>query len=146
MQTMSLSFPFELWGDVVAHLSGALPNEACGFLAGRSNVVTRVYPVENALQSPTAYRMDPVSQILAMRAIDEAGLDLIGIYHSHPQGPLAPSPTDLREAAYPDVRYVICAPRDDGWDARAFWLRDGRATEEPVAWGSFTGDRGGDSQ
>jgi proteasome lid subunit RPN8/RPN11 len=63
--------------------------------------------VENALNSPVAYEMDPLQQLEAMLDIENNGLDLMAAYHSHPQGPSRPSPTDLAQAYYPDLPQII---------------------------------------
>lgn len=132
---MPLAFPLALWSVVESQLTRALPEEACGLLAGQDGSVDQVYPVDNTLHSPTAYRMDPSGQVQAMLAIERAGLELIAIYHSHPTGPAIPSATDLKQASYPDALYVICSPTPSrAWQARAFWLREGVPVEEPVVW------------
>ncbi len=136
MTGMALELPRELWADVIAHLRSELPCEACGFLAGRADRAQFTFPVANALKSPIAYRMEPRAQLQAMLAIERQDLEIVAIYHSHPKGPPLPSVTDLAEAAYPDTRYLICAPGPDNtiWDGRAFWLRAGQAVEEPIVW------------
>ena len=65
-----------------------------------------------------------------MREIRAAGLELLGIYHSHPQGENSPSPRDLERAYYPEAAYFIVSPRyDAAQPIRAFAIRDGRAAE-----------------
>lgn len=54
--------------------------------------------------------MEPRAQIQAMTRFAKAGLDTIGIFHSHPQGMDRPSETDIRECAYPDVVFLIVCP------------------------------------
>jgi proteasome lid subunit RPN8/RPN11 len=148
------------WRTIAEHLTRELPNEACGLIAAeagaarpavarpaipepavrgrgigdRANdkVVRAVYPVANALKSPVAYEMDPVQQVEVMAAIEDAGWELAGIYHSHPAGPERPSPTDVAQAYYPDSVYIICSPRPGGgWRGRAFRIEAGRVTEVP---------------
>jgi proteasome lid subunit RPN8/RPN11 len=70
-------------------------------------MVTAVYPVDNILQSPTAYEMEPNQQVQAMLDLEAAGWKLLAIYHSHPQGPEHPSATDIALAFYPDVVTII---------------------------------------
>jgi len=96
--------------------------EVCGLLGGNGNVVEVVIPVENILHSPFRFRMEPRAQLRAMQAIEDAGLSLIGIYHSHPGGPPGPSSQDLRDAAYLDAAYLIWSPTRGGWMCRAFRL------------------------
>jgi proteasome lid subunit RPN8/RPN11 len=68
---------------IVGHARAAAPNECCGILAGRGNAVERVTPLANADASPTTFRVDPADLLAAFEALDAAGLDLVGIYHSH---------------------------------------------------------------
>lgn len=132
---MPLAMPRDLWTTVESQLTRALPEEACGLLAGQAGTVEQVYPVDNVLRSPTAYRMDPAGQLRSMLTIEQSGLELVGIYHSHPHGPTTPSATDLKQATYPEVLYLICSPSPgEGWQARAFWLRGNQAVEEALVW------------
>ncbi|HFC09658.1 MAG TPA: M67 family peptidase [Chloroflexi bacterium] len=104
------------------HVAAEAPLEACGLVAGRDGVSVAVYPIPNALHSPTRYRMDPRAQVQAFFAMEAAGLELLAIYHSHPQGPPLPSATDLREATYA-VPYLIWARLGETWLVRAFLLQ-----------------------
>jgi len=45
--------------------------------------------------------MDPAGQFQALDEIDRAGRELVGIYHSHPGGPAAPSGHDAADACWP---------------------------------------------
>lgn len=78
-------------------------------LAGDAEMgwVTAVYPIENSLHSPTAYKMDPAQQIQAMLDLEACGWQLLALYHSHPHGPEVPSATDITLATYPEAIYVI---------------------------------------
>jgi len=114
--------------QMIRHAEAHAPLEACGLLAGRGARVEATLPIANAEQSPTRFRMDPLEQLRAFEWIDARGLDLLGIFHSHPAGPEAVSPTDMAEAAY-DVVHVILSKRDGKWTARGFRIRDQQATE-----------------
>jgi proteasome lid subunit RPN8/RPN11 len=63
-----------------------------------------------------------------MRGIRAAGMTLMGIYHSHPNGDNVPSPRDIERAYYPDVAYFILSPRAPA-PVRAFSIRQGRVKE-----------------
>ena len=102
-----------------AHVDSQAPLEACGLLAGTQGRVQAVLPVPNAAQSRTRFRMEPVGQLKAFDWIDANGMELLAIYHSHPAGPEAPSPTDIAEAAY-DVIHIIWSRPDGTWRPRAF--------------------------
>jgi proteasome lid subunit RPN8/RPN11 len=69
-----------------------------------------------------------------MREIRGAGLQLLGIYHSHPHGANEPSRTDIARAYYPDAAYFIISPQSDAeTPVRAFSIRDGIASELQIA-------------
>jgi proteasome lid subunit RPN8/RPN11 len=81
----------------------------------------------------TRYVIDPREQLRAFRAIDAAGEDLLGIYHSHPVSQPFPSPTDRAEAHYPDAFYVLVSLRATTPELRAFRIgADDFVREVPV--------------
>ncbi len=114
--------------EMQAHVQDRLPEEACGLLAGLDGIVRAVMPVRNQARSPFRYRMDPQDQLRAFQRIESRGWELLGIFHSHPAGPVGPSATDIAEAAY-DVVYIIWSPLDGTWKAKGFSIRDGAASE-----------------
>ncbi len=124
----SLRLRQEHWQAMENHVRAELPMEACGLLAGRNDRVEKVFLMRNAAQSPVRYRLDGSEQLRIFETIENAGLELVGIFHSHPQGPLFPSSIDVREAAYPVV-YVIWAPVQEGWTARGFRIEAEQVTE-----------------
>ena len=77
--------------------------------------------------------MDPVEQLRAFDWMETHGLDLLGIYHSHPAGPETASATDIAEAAYPVVQIIWSREslQMEGaggtWQARGFWIEKGRS-------------------
>jgi len=107
------------------------PNEeCCGLLVGRDGVIRALYPARNALASATAYEIAPQELFRLMRQIRDAGLQLLGIYHSHPAGENRPSARDIEQAYYPDAAYFILSPTPDApQPIRAFSIRAGRATD-----------------
>lgn len=110
------------------HVSAQAPLEACGLLAGKQDSVETVLRVRNADQSPVRFRMDAQEQYNAFEWIDDQGLDLVGIFHSHPSGPETASPTDIAQAAY-EVVHIIWSRTGRKWKARGFWIEKGLATE-----------------
>ena len=97
-------------------------------LAGRNDSVEKVVAVRNQAQSPVRFVMDPYEQLQAFEWIESNQLDLLGIFHSHPDGPATVSDTDIAEAAY-EVIQVIWAPGQAGWQARGFWIENDGASE-----------------
>ncbi len=131
---LMLTIPRPLYDAMIQHLQDEYPLEACGLLAGKGGIVSRLYPIENIRRSPTAYEMEPTQQIQAIVELEEAGLELAAIYHSHPQGPAAPSETDVALAYWPEAAYLIVSLQDRAApQARAFAIVAGRAAEIPLA-------------
>ena len=125
-----LNVPRAEYETMLRHLQDAYPLEACGILAGSKGDVFRLYAVDNHLRSPVAFEMDPRQQLEAMLDLEDAGLQLVAIYHSHPNGPQTPSPTDVAQAFYPNAAQVIVSLADRQRPvARAFMIRDGRVHE-----------------
>jgi [CysO sulfur-carrier protein]-S-L-cysteine hydrolase len=106
------------------------PEEACGLLSGQIEAgiyrVAAIIPTTNELHSPVRYRIDPHEQIAAFNQIDAQGLELVGIYHSHPAGPAVPSPTDIAEAFYPQAVYLIWSASAGEWQCSASLIQDGQ--------------------
>jgi proteasome lid subunit RPN8/RPN11 len=118
--------------QLLAHARAEVPNEACGLLAGDENGhVVHVLPVINVADNPAVeYLMEPHDQLRHFQSIEEEGLELLGIYHSHPYSPAYPSPTDLSMAYYPEAVYVIASlVQPESPDLRAFRIIDGQISE-----------------
>lgn len=120
-----LHIPKSIWDAMRAHVLTCLPEEACGLLAGVGHEAQRLELIENVLHSPVRFRMDPGAQVRSMTSFEEQGLDLVGIFHSHPDGPRMPSAVDLAEAAYPEAAHLIWSPTGERWICRGFRLESG---------------------
>lgn len=128
-----LRLPRALMDDMIAHVTAHLPDEACGLVGGRGGRAARLYPIENMLHSPVMYEMEPLQQIRAMLAIEEEGLELLAIYHSHPNGPARPSTSDVAQAYYPDVAQIIISLAEQARPSvRAFMIAAGQIREIAV--------------
>ncbi len=104
--------------------------ECCGLLAGKEKVISEILPARNQLGSATAYEIAPEELFGLFKQIRAAGLEHLGIYHSHPLGDNAPSPTDIERAFYLDVAYLIVSPgAEPGRAVRAFRIREGLVEE-----------------
>lgn len=114
--------------EMIQHVEEQTPLEACGLLAGKKDRVEKVILVRNQARSPVRFVMDPYQQLAAFEWIESHGLDLLGIFHSHPAGPETVSPTDIAEAAY-EVVHIIWSRPNGQWIARGFWIENGQATE-----------------
>jgi len=120
---------------IVAHARADHPDEACGLVAMKDGVPTRVIPMTNVERSPTFYVMDSTELFAAFRSMRDNGEDdeEFVIYHSHTATEAYPSRTDVSIAAYPDAHYVLVSTRSaDEVELRSFRIVDGVVTEEEV--------------
>ena len=98
----------DLLDELIAHAREEAPNECCGMIATRDGEAVKVYPAENAAASPLRYEIDGAEQYRIQMAIDDEGLDLGAIYHSHTRSAPYPSQTDINFAFnWPGVEWVI---------------------------------------
>lgn len=124
----------EIREEMLAHASEDLPNECCGLLGGGPDRVPRtLYRALNAEASPLRYSLDAKDQFRIMQEMDEAGEELVGIYHSHTKSAAYPSQTDINLATYPGVAYLIVSLAEgEEQPIRAFDIVDGAVTEIPL--------------
>lgn len=114
------------------------PHETCGLLVGRQadGVVEVVDLVQarnlNQQRAEDRYELDPGDFIAADQTAREQGLEIVGIWHSHPDHPAEPSATDLA-SAWEGWSYLIASiSRDSMDDLRAWRLHAGEFLEEPI--------------
>ena len=130
--------PSGVAGQMIAHARAEMPNEACGLLAGSlaTGLATAYHPARNADASPYVYSVHPEDLVRIVFAIEDAGEDLLGIFHAHTRTPAVPSPTDRREARYPEVFHVLATLTEPGAPAsdclRAWRIADGASREVPL--------------
>ena len=135
MVSDELTIPPSVAQELLVHARSELPNEACGLLAGdlRTGHATAFHPARNAEASPLRYDVHPDDLVRIVFGIEDAGEDLVGIFHSHTHTPAVPSPTDLRTAQYPDAFYVLATlsnPIAGPADALRAWRITGGVSSE----------------
>ena len=119
----------------MSHARGTYPEECCGLLIGcNSNPrhVQLTFAARNAAQPPRfrRYRIDPIEFIHASNEARRTNLELIGVYHSHPDAPVEPSQVDL-ENAWPNFTYIVISLEKGALrDVGAWSLNDLAATFE----------------
>lgn len=119
--------------EIVAHAREDFPNECCGLLFGTATRAKRLMRMENIEHSPLNYRVDSQKLLEAFQAMEEVGLDLVGIYHSHTHSPAEPSRTDIALAGYPDAHYLIVSLANPEKPVlRAFLIDKGIVSEQEV--------------
>jgi [CysO sulfur-carrier protein]-S-L-cysteine hydrolase len=116
----------ELYEEIVAHARSEAPNECCGMIASRDGEAVKVYRATNAAASPLRYEIDGAEQYGIQMQIEDSGLDLGAIYHSHTRTEPYPSQTDINLAFYPDALYLIVGLAGEEPEVRAFTIREGQ--------------------
>ncbi len=111
---MKLSLPERLRAQVLAEARAAVPCECCGLVLGyrRDDVamVTALHPARNLAADANRFQIDPADHFAALRVAREAGLSVIGCYHSHPGGVARPSAQDREGAGEENFFWLIATP------------------------------------
>lgn len=131
---MTLRLPRSIYDELVGAAHSHAPLEACGLLAGKDDLVHQYYPMTNTDDSAEHYSMDPAEQFAAMKDMRSRGLEIVGIWHSHPATPPRMSEEDKTLAYTPGVSYVILSLAQEYHEQiRSFRkAQDGSFPEEPV--------------
>jgi proteasome lid subunit RPN8/RPN11 len=117
----------EAWATMVAHARKAYPSECCGAMIGSIDngrkTVTVAMPLENAFEGAqaTRYELRPQDLLAADKAARERKMDLIGIYHSHPDCDAYFSETDLRNSC-PWYSFIVLSMRNGEFNHANSWL------------------------
>jgi proteasome lid subunit RPN8/RPN11 len=124
----------EPWAAMVAHARKTYPNECCGAMLGlidnETKIVRQAMPLENAFAGAQAarYELRPEDLLAADKAARERNLELIGIYHSHPDCDAYFSATDLKNSC-PWYSFVVLSIRQGEFDHANSWLPNFEQTE-----------------
>lgn len=114
--------------QIVGEARAAAPRECCGLLVGSGAVVHSAVAARNLSPTDTRYLLDPADHFRVRREARHRGLEVIGFYHSHPHGAPMPSATDLAEADYPELVWMIVG-LEPAAAAKLFRIRAGDAVE-----------------
>ena len=106
------------------------PVEACGYLTGKDDTVVKIFSMKNVDNSEDHFSLDPDEQFKVMREARSEGLDIIGVYHTHPVSPARPSDEDIKLAYDADKVYVIASLATDFKGIKAFKIVKGIVKEE----------------
>ena len=132
---MTLELDATLQLRLRAWAADGYPHECCGLLLGRAgDGAVRVDEVvqarnANAERRHDRYEIDPEDFLRADARSRERGLDIVGIWHTHPDHPARPSETD-RERAWAGWSYLILSVGAQGVQAMRSWRLDGRVFVE----------------
>ncbi len=123
----ALELSREAWDVMWSDAQRRAPEEAVGLLVGRGGRAFAAWPLANASPQPLVhYLADPSALLAALKSADAEGLEVLAVYHSHPDGLARPSARDREEAGW-RVPYVILGLAEGR--ARAFRLPAGDEVE-----------------
>jgi len=128
---MSIVIPPNLLAKIHAHGEQAFPDEGAGFLFGKDGdrrQVSAIYELTNAREDAARhnrYLISPQDYLKGELEAERLGLDVIGVFHSHPNSPNRASVYD-RDWAQPFFSYVITSV----YDAKAVESRSWRLSED----------------
>ena len=124
----------EPWREMVAHARSTYPNECCGAMLGRVDGAEKEVLIAMRLENSTAgsqparYELRPEDLLAADKEARRQGLDLIGIYHSHPDCGAYFSETDLKNSC-PWYSFVVLSIQKGEFDHANSWLPNAEQTE-----------------
>ena len=128
-----LQIPEDIFEQIIAQAKAEVPIEACGMLAGKGSTVKTLYKMTNVDNSHDHFRLQPEEQFAVIKDMRAAGLEMLAVYHSHPESPARPSQEDIRMAFTPGVAYVIVSLQDESRPViKGFEIEDGTVAEVPV--------------
>ena len=114
------------------------PHEICGLMFGKvgeTRTISAVFECGNLnkLKPETRYDMDPKDYMKGEALARQKGLDVVGIFHSHPDHPDKASETD-RQAAWPGFSYVIMSIQKGKFASMKSWVLNDQSQfdEEPI--------------
>jgi [CysO sulfur-carrier protein]-S-L-cysteine hydrolase len=120
----------DLYEQMIAHAREEAPNECCGMVGSSDGQAVAVYRAVNAEASPLRFRIDPEEQLELHNRIEQAGLELGAIYHSHTRTEPRPSQTDINFAKlWPGVLWIIVGLVGGEPDVRTWRIDDGRVSD-----------------
>ena len=124
----------EPWAAMVSHARATYPNECCGAMLGSTDDGAKVVRVALQLQNAFAgaqaerYELRPEDLLAADKAARERKMDLIGIYHSHPDCDAYFSKTDLQNSC-PWYSFVVLSIQKGEFHHANSWLPNFEQTE-----------------
>ncbi len=114
------------YDEIIKLAEAGYPEEVCGVLMGNNGCITKFKECrnQNLERARDRYELDPLSFKEADDWARLYGMEILGIYHSHPDHPSRPSMFD-RERAWPDWVYIILSIHNGKYnDGRAWILYD----------------------
>ena len=127
---MTLIIPRGELDRIHQHGELAYPEEGAGLLLGETKGsdqrVSEILPLANTREAGARhnrYQLSPGDYLKGEEEADRLGLDLLGVFHSHPDHPNQPSDFDM-EYALPWYSYIITSVLDGKAAGSRSWRLD----------------------
>lgn len=117
--------------QIMEHGKKEAPLEACGYLAGKENLINKYYPMRNIDQSEKHFSLEPKEQFEVIKMARQENLKILAVCHTHPTSPARPSAEDIKLAYDPNMMYVIASLIGEQ-EIRAYRIVKGRVEEVEV--------------
>jgi [CysO sulfur-carrier protein]-S-L-cysteine hydrolase len=125
-----MRIPRSLFDDMIAHAREEAPNECVGLVASRDGEAVAVHRATNTEQSPYRFVIESREQLDLINQIDDAGLSIGAIYHSHTRTAPEPSQTDITFAqGWPGVVWIIVGLRSTEPEVRGWMIHNSDVSE-----------------
>lgn len=129
---MTIQIEAQPWREMIAHAETTYPDECCGVMLGgigSTKLVQESVRLNNAFDGSrrARYEISPEDLLRADREARSRGLDLVGIYHSHPDCDAYFSQTDLKNSC-PWYSFVVLSVQNGRFDHANSFLPDAEQT------------------
>lgn len=134
VQTRRLAVSSSALASIREHGQATYPLECCGALVGHGDDLEQAWPLPNTSgeNQQRRFLVSPAEYRALEQRVTEAGCQLLGFYHSHPDHPAQPSMHDLA-TAWPGFVYLILSVRNGAPAELTGWqLRDDRSQFDEV--------------
>jgi len=131
-----LKLRYGFYRELTDYVTESKPLEVCGLLGGvrerKTKTVKKIYFIKNVLESNCEYLMDTAEQLAAAKDMRSNGLDMVGCFHSHPEGPPHPSASDVKTSVFDNISYVIISMENDVPVLKSYKIVNGLYMEEGI--------------
>ena len=117
-----LRIPNTIYQKMLDHAEREWPLECCGILSGKAKMVQKAFELKNTEASPVLYSMSPQEQIKVFEEMEKESMEMVAIYHSHPQTIPFPSETDVKLTFYPVSSVIISLKEKENPVIKAFQI------------------------
>lgn len=109
----SIELPLPLQEQLRDQALRAFPRECCGMLEGTGDGATvrvaALHPMPNIAKEPDRFEIDPAAHIALLRNLRGSGGEIVGCYHSHPNGRAEPSERDRANVGEEGFVWLVTA-------------------------------------